>query len=306
MLDISQLKSLPARCGASLDLESALSFSAQVVAAQAPKLPGASTAPQNQLCQVDMVDTMHGAPREGGTGVAATALERTLSPCAGSNNRVHNVATAVWLRTCEQALDEADDAEAVMALLTDASHNGHLSKIEHLDFASLGLRASHLERLGDLFASAHGDAVDGPITLTLNLNSVGLEGALSLASWPCMRRLRDLKLGSAELGDKGLEQLVRGSYPSLQALSLWTNSLSSASAHVLGKSQLWQSLRDLSIADNDMGDEGVSALCQYPSLTLKKLDIQWNGLSRDGARRLVANFQSTEVLIHESTIGDIS
>ncbi|XP_069461448.1 ribonuclease inhibitor-like isoform X2 [Ambystoma mexicanum] len=129
------------------------------------------------------------------------------------------------------------------------------------------------------------------------------------------RFLTDLILGSNELRDLGVYQLCEGlKSPNcrLQTLGLWRCSLTSACcatlSSVLGARS---SLLDLDLGDNELGDLGVTSLCQglkSPGCKLRKLDLTDASLTgpccTDLASLFIVNESLKELILPQNNLSD--
>ncbi|KAM7089350.1 ribonuclease inhibitor-like isoform 3-T5 [Ciconia maguari] len=174
----------------------------------------------------------------------------------------------LWLRWCQ--LDSAccGDLAAVLSTsqsLRELDMHGNELEDPGLRLLCEGLKhpSCQLQMLRVLQCELNG-ACCGDLATMLSIN----------------QSLRELDLGDNELGDPGVQLLCEGlKHPScqLQMLGLWHCQLTSAVcgdlAAVLSTSQ---SLRELDLGDNELGDHGLQLLCEglkHPSCQLQTLGL---------------------------------
>ena len=146
----------------------------------------------------------------------------------------------------------------------------HLGNLVHLDLSNCNLPCTIVGRV--VRSSAW------PRLRSLNLFwnlKLGWRAAKQFADRPWTIPLRELNLGAADLGDKGIAALanapqVRG----LEALDLFANKIGPKGAAALAASPHFAGLVELNLSNNSIGPAGVEALAASPHLGgLKKLSL---------------------------------
>lgn len=104
-----------------------------------------------------------------------------------------------------------------------------------------------------------------------------------------------LDLTDRELTDRDfIALLARPELAAVQALDLWANELTAATAHALAASPLRP--RSLSLGRNDLGDEGVAALAASPLLdAVEELTLAFCGLGAAGRDALLRSLHVARV-----------
>lgn len=113
-----------------------------------------------------------------------------------------------------------------------------------------------------------------------------------LAACPLLARVRELDLCNCDLGNGGLERLVRSPFlNALEGLDLGFNKLDDAGADALARSSGLPALTDLALNDNDLiGDAGARALAGSPFFAgLVALDLSGNDIGDCGLTAVVAS-----------------
>lgn len=192
---------------------------------------------------------------------------------------------------------------------TALASSPHLSNLSHLDMWICGIREEGARALAGARAGAR------PYWLNLGGNSIGEEGIRALSGSPMLENLRRFLVWGNQIGSTGLMHLVRTPYlkqieelylnennlglrgaralagwPSLanlRTLSIWGNRLGRRGGALLCAAPM-PGLRMLLIANNAMGDEGVVALANNPTLRkLEQLDLASNRITDEGVRALL-------------------
>jgi uncharacterized protein (TIGR02996 family) len=238
----------------------------------------------------------------------------------------HALATATHLRRLtELNLDDARIGPEGAAALAGAAHLGSLVRLI-LQTNQLGdegvqvlARAPYLDRLRMLWLGHNGLSANGIRSLAgspcwdrlteLSLqDSVGDAGMEALADSPS---LSALTLWDCGFGIEGLRHLASKSFPRLERLDLRLNPLSEdqlrsllSSANFPRLCSLWlaytgrmlaewpwpDSLRELWLLENPLGDEGASALAASPRLRqLRLLSLGACSIGEEGASALATS-----------------
>ncbi len=150
------------------------------------------------------------------------------------------------------------------------------------------LRTLSLERneIGPVGAQAL-HALTGLVSLELGGNSLTPKGAALVAGgpFPHLERL-DLS-GGNKLGPKGLAALLEAlALPKLNALGLASCGLSVEGMRLVVSAKSLAGLRELNLAANQLGDEGLSVLSHAELPNLERLDLSYNGGREGGALAL--------------------
>ncbi len=131
---------------------------------------------------------------------------------------------------------------------------------------ALAERLPHLESLRLYHNDLHEHGADavarGPWRLrSLNLcgNGIGVGGMARLSAGPALRGLRSLHLGRVGLGDRGVEALLEGDWPTLHELNVRDNEITAAGVARLVDGTL-PALERLGLDDNPIDDEGLRAM----------------------------------------------
>jgi len=130
--------------------------------------------------------------------------------------------------------------------------------------------------------------------LNLYRTGIGARGAMVLAQSPAMRTLQTLDLGANNLGNEGLAVLASveaaGSEPlPLKRLQLAKCGVSSIEAYL--HRPLFQNLRFLSLAYNELDERAVAVLCQPGVLPhVARLVLWGNNISDAGRKQLVKHY----------------
>lgn len=126
-------------------------------------------------------------------------------------------------------------------------------------------------------------------SLDLTGSNIGAEGVRAIAESPTLKNLRELRLRKNQIGDKGAEFLARSRYfRNLEVLDLSENALGLRAMEALAQAGWIGGLKELLLEKNQIGDPGLGELVGRP-LSLRKLDLQWNGITLTGARALAAS-----------------
>ncbi|XP_076971346.1 ribonuclease inhibitor [Tamandua tetradactyla] len=156
---------------------------------------------------------------------------------------------------------------------------------------------------------------DSPCAIrTLSLQDCGLTGA-GCAALPAVLRalptLRELNLSDNALGDAGLRLLCEGLLDApctLEKLKLESCGATSASCKELGSIVAAKdSLQELALGDNKLGDAGIAALCPAllsPSSRLKVLWLWECDVTAEGCRDLCRVLRAKESLRELSVAGN--
>ena len=129
-----------------------------------------------------------------------------------------------------------------------------------------------------------------------------------IASSSILDSLKELDLASTELGNGGLNILLRSPHMrSIEALDLGFNGLDDRGAALLAETTSLPALKILSLSDNRIGGEGVRRLTEsawFPRLLW--LDITANAVTNDGVRALAARspIELSTLRLTSNPIGD--
>ena len=113
-------------------------------------------------------------------------------------------------------------------------------------------------------------------TLCLDDNQIGDDGATALAKLLEIHALISLDLSSNQIGDKGatdLAKALKSSYTLLITLNFGKNQITNIGAKALAEAlESNDTLRDLYLDSNQVGDEGANALLDIMDEDHSKLD----------------------------------
>ena len=131
-----------------------------------------------------------------------------------------------------------------------------------------------------------------------------------LAQCPTLAEIRELDLCGNDLGNGGVNLLVRSPFLSdLESLDLSFNGIGDGGVRLLARASAFPHLRTLHLNDNrTIGCDGVRALAESAQLAdLRTLDLSGNAVGDDGVRGLVAGSglgRIDRVRLHANRIGD--
>jgi len=118
----------------------------------------------------------------------------------------------------------------------------------------------------------------------LELTDAGVEVAEMIATAELLITLGHLSLAFGRLGANGVRTLVSAKLPALRELTLFDTNLGDDGAGVIATAPALASLTDLDLADNEIGPAGARALAASPHLTrLQSLRLSYNAIGDDGA-----------------------
>jgi len=135
--------------------------------------------------------------------------------------------------------------------------------------------------------------------LSLNNNQLGDEGAICLAQGLGSNdTLRELEVAFNAIGDEGCKALAEAG-TSLQSLVLEYNHVGVNGAEALAVAIANAPWKRLSLACNQLGDDGLGALADglaAPMTCLERLDVSENGIFHRGVTSLVAALEQNDTL----------
>ncbi|XP_072132888.1 NACHT, LRR and PYD domains-containing protein 3-like [Mobula birostris] len=132
---------------------------------------------------------------------------------------------------------------------------------------------------------------------------------------PGLHKCQNLRLGANKLGDSGVKLVsaaLRNPECKIQKLGLHKVSLTQSGADDLASALCTnQSLRELDLSGNELGDSGVklvSAALRNPECKIQKLDLENVGLTNSGAEDLASILSTkpslTELKLTDNKLGD--
>lgn len=132
----------------------------------------------------------------------------------------------------------------------------------------------------------------------------------ALAGCEHLERVRDLGLCGADLGNGGLNLLLRSKHlTGVESLDLSFNGLDDTAARLLARTAALPRLRELRLNDNGrLTADGLTALAESPALSgLELLDVSANDIGPAGVRAVIDSpylGRLHAVVIHTNRIGD--
>lgn len=132
----------------------------------------------------------------------------------------------------------------------------------------------------------------------------------ALAECEHLARVRDLGLCGADLGNGGLNLLLRSPYlTAVESLDLSFNGLDDSAARQLARTSALPALRELRLNDNGrLTADGLTALAESPAMAgLELLDVSANDVGPAGVAAVVGSpclRDLTVFVVHSNAIGD--
>jgi len=134
--------------------------------------------------------------------------------------------------------------------------------------------------------------------LTLTHEKIDASQLEALVLHDAGRELRLLELTSCELGDAHVMALLKGS-SAIRALDLGGNNIGSEGAKALAESELAGQLTSLSLWNNALKPEGISAIASKRWPKLEKLDLISTSCGDEGAAAIVEHFEANFPALRE-------
>jgi len=160
-----------------------------------------------------------------------------------------------------------------------------LSRLFHLDLT--------LNPIGDagLQALLASPRLEHLTSLELGNCQLTAAAGPTLAEWPGFARLERLIVWGNRLGNSGIAALSAAAAPRLAVLDVRGNTVGDPGGSALARARSWPALRELYLADNQLGPLTAEALAIAPGFaTLTSLTLWGNPISAGSAARLRERF----------------
>ncbi len=128
-------------------------------------------------------------------------------------------------------------------------------------------------------------------SLHLGPNSIGVQGARSIAASSVFRNLTSLNLGGNDIGVEGARSLAASPVlHNLTSLDLSVNRIGVEGARAIASSPVLHNLRSLNLGINNIGAEGARAIAASKVLhNLTSLNLEVNDIRAEGARSIATS-----------------
>jgi hypothetical protein len=134
--------------------------------------------------------------------------------------------------------------------------------------------------------------------IDLGFNDLLPDGIEILIGSPIVRQIEILELAGNSLGDRGVEILARGDFPSLSELHISWNEIGDRGPRALAGARGLPKLVDLNLRRNAIGDAGVRALCESDlPARLRRLNLDYNEFGSKSYQLLDDSFDPTKTSI---------
>ena len=183
---------------------------------------------------------------------------------------IEDIANASWLARLSSLVIRGPIGDEGFATLVGSKH---LAKLEALNVSMNELSAEGLAALKT--------KLPGLRRLVLTANPIGDEGAEALAAWKHFPTLQTLYLSNCEISDEGVLALIGGATLALEKLTLAQNDLGDDGVKVLAQNAAnLPRLRYLELKQSSVGDAGANALAAARLPAITHLDLRGNFCSR--------------------------
>jgi uncharacterized protein (TIGR02996 family) len=189
------------------------------------------------------------------------------------------------------------DRRGLRALVRSA----HVIYLKELSLRANGLRGVAIQELTEAQPALQLDVLDLGGNLLRDL------GCTYLASADCLRELKVLVIDQCEMTTSAARRLVKAPFlHSLRRLNVNDNSLRAEGLYTLLEKRPHE-LHTLHVANNDLGDDGISDLASSPaSDTLLALDLAQNEVDDDGVHALIQSKHLKTLLVLQLNDNPIS
>ena len=239
--------------------------------------------------------------------------DQSLSTLDLSHPRIDDV----FARLVANALSENKVVTTVIlscfALVDDGAHALGKTLMEHKLLSKLQLRDLRNQREINIFfelLAQHGNIEE----ISLRHARICMQSVQSVVRFIHKHpKLEEFRIVDSLIDDASQKELFRGvkGHPSLKRLFMVNVGISSVSAPFLADMLEESSLRELCLCENDLEDEGVSALVTSiaQNKTLRRLDLRSNGISDKAALSLqgmlVARTSLSALILSNNNIDDL-